>query len=327
MTGTTIRAAALALLWGSAFLWTKLALDGGLSPAQITVARCALGAAVLLALARAARQRLPRDRATWRHLTIAALLCNALPFLLISIAEQRIDSGLAGVLHATTPLWSLLIALVIGTERPLRAARLAGILTGFAGTVLIFAPWHSHGPSGPGIAAMLAAAASYAIAFAYMARHLADRGTGPLALSAAQLLAATGLATVGLAVEPAPAGPPSLTGILAVLLLGTLATGVTFHLNYRLIADEGPTATAAIGYLLPVVSISLGALLLDEQLTARTLTGMAVVLAGVALTRPRPATLTAPDDAATTGRQTPPPRTPASNRPTPSTPGKPATRT
>lgn len=88
MTGTTLRAATLTLLWGSAFLWTKLALDGGLSPAQVTVARCALGAAVLLALARAAHQPLPRDATTWRHLTVAALLCNALPFLLISSANR-----------------------------------------------------------------------------------------------------------------------------------------------------------------------------------------------------------------------------------------------
>ncbi|SCL32208.1 EamA-like transporter family protein [Micromonospora rhizosphaerae] len=160
MTATTVRAAALTLLWGSAFLWTKLALDGGLTPVHVTVVRCALGAAVLLALARAAGQRLPRDGTTWRHLIVAALLCNALPFLLISIGEQTVDTGLAGILHATTPLWSLLLGLAVGTERGIRPARLTGLLLGFAGTVLIFAPWQRHTQTGWGVAALLAAAAA-----------------------------------------------------------------------------------------------------------------------------------------------------------------------
>lgn len=100
---STLRMAVLALLWGSGFLWIKLALNHGLSPLQITVARCALGAGVLLALALAARQRLPRDRRTWGHLLVAAFFCNALPFALFSIGEQTVDSGTAGVLNATTP--------------------------------------------------------------------------------------------------------------------------------------------------------------------------------------------------------------------------------
>ncbi len=74
-------------------------------------------------------------------------------------------------------------------------------------------------------------------------------------------------------------------GALAVGVLGVLATGVTFHLNYRMIAEEGPTSAATVGYLLPVVSVALGALVLDEPLTVRVVTGMAVVLVGVGLTR------------------------------------------
>src|SRR3954464_11374612 len=79
---SSLRMAALALLWGSGFLWIKLALNHGLSPAQITITRCALGTLVLLALARRAGQRLPRNRSVWGHLAIAALFCNAIPFAL-----------------------------------------------------------------------------------------------------------------------------------------------------------------------------------------------------------------------------------------------------
>jgi drug/metabolite transporter (DMT)-like permease len=124
--------------------------------------------------------------------------------------------------------------------------------------------------------------ASYAVAFAYMARKLTAR-QAPLAYSAAQLLMATGWTTLSLPF----AGPvdTDLTGLAAVTALGVLGTGVTFYLNYRLIADEGPVTAATVGYLLPVVSVALGAMVLDERLDSRVLTGMAIVLMGIALTQ------------------------------------------
>ncbi len=285
--GPWARMAVLALLWGSGFLWIKLALEGGLTPGQITVIRCALGAAVLLLLARSARQRLPRDRVVWRRLVVAALFCNALPFLLFAIGEQTVDSGLAGVLNATTPLWSLLIGFALGTERTFTAVRLGGLLLGFAGTLLIFAPWRTAGLLGWGSLALLGAAVSYAVAFAYMGRKLTGGGTAPLALSASQLVMATGLGTLALPATGLEPVDVSLTGVIAVVVLGVFSTGVTFHLNYRLIADEGATSAATVGYLLPVVSVALGALVLDETIGWRVVAGMTVVLVGVAMTRHR----------------------------------------
>ena len=275
----------LAVLWGSGFLWIKLALTG-LTPIQVTVLRCALGALVLLALAGWARQRLPRGALTWRRLVVAALFCNTLPFALFSIGEQTVDSGVAGVLNATTPLWSMLIGLALG-ER-FTGVRLAGLALGFCGVVVIFAPWRQHGLASWGALALLAASASYAVAFAYMARHLVNQGD-PLGMSAAQLVVATGLASLAL-----PAGGLDWSGattgaLLAVGVLGIVATGVTFHLNNRLIATEGATAAATVGYLLPVVSVALGWAVLGEEVGLRVLAGMAVVLAGVALTRRRAA--------------------------------------
>ncbi|MDX3779594.1 DMT family transporter [Streptomyces europaeiscabiei] len=283
---STLRMALLALLWGSGFLWIKLALNHGLSPLQITVTRCALGAGVLLALALAARQRLPRDRRTWGHLLVAAFFCNALPFALFGIGEQTVDSGTAGVLNATTPLWALLLGLLLGTDRPLSPARLTGLLLGFAGVLLIFAPWQRAGLMTGGALALLGAAVSYAVAFAYMGRHLMSRDA-PLAVSAAQLLTATGWAGLALPAGSSLAAGVDLTALAAVTVLGIFGTGITFYLNYRLIADEGATSAATVGYLLPVVSIALGALFLDERVGPRVIAGMVVVLAGVALTRPR----------------------------------------
>ncbi|GAA4592411.1 DMT family transporter [Planotetraspora phitsanulokensis] len=295
-----VRMAVLALLWGSAFLWIRLALDDGLTPLQITFIRSALGAAVLAGLALSARQRFPRGRATWGHLVVAAFFCNALPFFLFGIGEQTVDSGVAGVLNATTPLWSVLIGIAIGTERGLTGVRLGGLVLGFAGTMLIFAPWQEAGLVSWGAAAILGAAASYAVAFAYMGRNLTGKGTTPIALSAAQLAAAAGLSAPALPIggaAPVAVGPMA---VIAVAVLGVFGTGFTFYLNYRLIADEGATSAATVGYLLPVVSVALGAIVLDERLGLRVIAGMAVVLVGVAMTR----------------RQTPgpPPAVPAASR-------------
>ncbi len=282
--GTLVRMGVLALLWGSGFLWIKLALNNGLSPVQITLTRCALGAVILIVLSYSARQRLPRDRATWCHLIVAAFFCNALPFALFSIGEQTVDSGVAGVLNATTPLWSLLIGIAIGTERGLHPIRLSGLLLGFAGTLLIFAPWHQTGLASWGSLAILAAA-SYAVAYAYMGRKLTGKGTAPIALSAAQLITATGLSALALPAGGLVSIHVNPAAVIAVAILGIFGTGFTSALNYRLIADEGATNAATVGYLLPVVSVVLGAIALNEELNFRVIAGMVVVLAGVGMTR------------------------------------------
>jgi EamA-like transporter family len=94
----------LALIWGSAFLWIKLA-DRGFWPVEVTLARLALGAAVLFAIVLARREKVPRSPRLWVHMTVAALFGNAVPYLLFAVAEQHVDSSTAGVINATTPLW------------------------------------------------------------------------------------------------------------------------------------------------------------------------------------------------------------------------------
>ncbi|GGV42448.1 multidrug transporter [Streptomyces longisporoflavus] len=283
-TRAAVRVGVLALLWGSTFLWIELALEG-LTPVQVTLLRCALGAATLMLLLFGTRGRLPADRATWKHIFVAAFFCNALPFGLLSVGQQTVDSGVAGALNATTPLWSVLIGLAIGTERGLRPVRLAGLLLGFAGTSLIFAPWQQSGMTSWGALAILGAAASYAVGFAYMGRHLVGKGMPTLSLSAAQLVAATGLTALALPVGGTATVHVAPATVLAVVILGVFATGVTFHLTYRIIADEGATNAATVGYLLPVVSVALGAVVLGEDFSLRVAAGMVVVLLGVGMTR------------------------------------------
>ncbi|MET9956509.1 DMT family transporter [Streptomyces sp. NPDC006339] len=277
----------LALLWGSTFLWTEVALDA-LTPVQVTFSRCLLGAVTLLVICLATGRRLPGSPAVWGRVVVAAFFCNALPFAMFSFGQQSIDSGVAGVLNATTPLWSLLIGVIVGSERRLRPSRLGGLLLGFAGVVLILAPWQATEAGGWGALAIVVAAAGYAIGFTLMARWLVGRGIPTISLSAAQLIAATALTAPTLPAggfAPIEIAPRELA---AVVVLGVVTTGVTFHLTYRNIAAEGATNTATVGYLLPVVSVALGVVLLHEDFSLRVALGMAVVLAGVGLTR-RPA--------------------------------------
>ncbi len=312
----------LALLWGSTFLWIKVALEG-LSPVQVTLARCVLASLTLACWRYAAGRRLPRGRAVWGRLTVAAFFCNALPFALFSIGEQTVGSGLAGVLNATTPLWSLLIGIAIGTERGLRPVRLGGLLLGFAGVAVIFAPWRHSGSVGWGALAIVGAAVSYAVGFAYMGRRLVGRGIPAISLSSGQILAATGLTALTV-----PAGGLSAVHLrpavaVAALVLGVLATGVTFHLTYRIIADEGATNAATVGYLLPVVSVALGAVFLGEAFSPRVAAGMVVVLVGIAMTRRRPPPARrSPEQGRPDGRA-PAPLVPAEHRPTGTNPALP----
>ena len=278
------RIAVLALLWGSTFLWIEMALEA-LAPVQVTFARCLLGAVTLLAVCLLSGRRLPRGPAVWGRVFVAAFFCNALPFALFSFGQQSVDSGVAGVLNATTPLWPLLLGAVVGTEGGLRPARVAGLLLGFAGVVLIFAPWQARESGGWGALAIVGAAAGYAVGFLFMSRHLVGGGIPTIALSAAQLVAATALTAPTLVaggLTPVEITPRQL---IATVVLGVVATGVTFHLTYRNIAAEGATNTAAVGYLLPVVSVALGVVVLHEDFSLRIAMGMVVVLAGVALTR------------------------------------------
>lgn len=285
--GTLFRMGALALMWGSSFLWIKLGL-AALSPVQLVLARLVLGVVVLIGLCLLRDLDLPRDRRVWTHMVVAALFGNAIPFLAFAYGEQTTDSGLAGVLNSTTPLWAMLIAILIGQRGSLYPIRLVGLLVGFTGTMLIFAPWRSSDLLSWGSLACLGAAASYAISFSYIGKHLSWRGLSPIALAGTQMLTACVLTSAALPIggwEPVHLDTVSL---LAVVALGVFSTGFAFVLNYRLIADEGVVAASAVGYLLPVVSVLLGTIVLHEPLNPRVVAGMLVVLAGVALTRRGP---------------------------------------
>jgi drug/metabolite transporter (DMT)-like permease len=277
----------LALIWGSSFLWIKLA-DRDFSPAEVTFARLALGAAVLFPVVLARRDTVPRSAALWGQIAVAALFANAIPYLLFAVAEQTVDSSTAGIINATTPLWTVVLAMAARHQKTVTAWQGAGLIVGFCGALLIFSPWHSASSvASAGGLECLAASVSYAASFIYMDKFLARRGMSPITLSACQLLLAAGLLAIALPVAGAGAPRAGAASLAGLVILGVLGTGVAYVLNYQIIASEGATVAATVTYLLPVVAIVLGVLVLGETVTAAVLAGIALVLAGVALTRRR----------------------------------------
>jgi drug/metabolite transporter (DMT)-like permease len=285
---TTVRLALLALAWGSTFLWIKLAIRG-LSPVELTLTRLVLGAALLLAVAAAQRSSLPRSPVMWGHIAVASVFGNAVPYLLFAAGEQHVASATAGMLNATTPLWTVVVALAVRHQRALGLRQAAGLAVGFGGALVIFSPWHAAGGlASAGALESAGAAASYGIGYVYMDRFIARRGIGPAALSACQLLAAAVLLAVVLAVTGGPAPRLDLTVTASAVILGVLGTGVAYVLNYQIITSEGATVASTVTYLLPVVAVALGAVALGERVTLPAIGGIALILLGVALTRGRP---------------------------------------
>lgn len=265
-------------------MWIKVGLRG-FTPMQVVFLRLFLAAGLLLLICWIRGLRLPRRPAVWAHFAVAATVGNVVPFFLFGVGERSIDSGLAGILNATTPLWTVVVGLLARTDRVMTAPRAAGLLLGFAGTLVIFAPWRSGGTGTlSGAAACLTAAVLYGMLFVYVGRFLIGRDLAPTVLSAGQLTAATVLSAAALPVGwHAPHLRPDAVGSVAVL--GLLGTGLAYILNYRLITDDGPTVASTVTYLIPVVAVLLGVAALGESLSLLGLAGMAVVLAGVGLVR------------------------------------------
>ena len=241
----------------------------------------------MLVITFARKERLPTDAQLWLHLTVMAVMTNIAPYLLFAWAEVRVSSGLAGVLNATTPLFTVLIALATRTERPLPST-LLGLAIGMGGVVIIAAPWSQnvHGPFGA-IAAVLIASAAYAAAYVYARRFLTPRSLPALVLSTGQMVAGTVVAALLAPLLATQTMHLTAAVFGAVVTLGVAGTGVAYVLNYQLIDHEGPTAASTVAYLIPVVAVALGAIVLGEPITWTLVIGGGTILVGVALTERR----------------------------------------
>jgi drug/metabolite transporter (DMT)-like permease len=278
----------LGFLWGSSYLFIKVGVDAGLEPFTLVTMRLLIGLALLVAVVATARQALPRSASTYAHLAVMGLFSVALPFSLITFAEQSVDSALAAILTAAVPIFVIPFAALLLPDERITPNRLVGIGIGLVGVAILVGFDPATLASGDLLAelALIGAAISYAVGAVYARRMV--HGLAPMIQAVFQVAFAFAMAAIlAFTFERPLSAPLSGEALLAVVWLGLLGSGVAYLVFFRLLANWGATRTALVAYLLPVWGIVLGALVLREALDARLLLGTALIIGGIALVNAR----------------------------------------
>ncbi|WP_047467975.1 DMT family transporter [Streptomyces sp. M10] len=271
---------ALACAWGSSFLFIKIGLEG-LTPAQVVWGRLVLGAVALCVVMAVTGGRIPRDPGVWLRLSVVSVLLCVVPFLLFSWAEQHLDSGMASILNATTPLLTLAVGAVALAGERLGRRGTAGLLAGFAGVLVLIGPSGLAGGQLTPVLACLGATSCYGVAFVYLRRYVTPLGLPAVSVAFVQVVigAALMLAATPWLADPAPRIDARIA--VAMVALGALSTGLAYLWNANIVQAWGAVNASAVTYLTPVVGVTAGVLLLGEQLTWNQPLGAALVVAGI----------------------------------------------
>jgi drug/metabolite transporter (DMT)-like permease len=274
----------LSVLWGASFFFNAVALTE-LPPATVVALRTLSGGLLLYLAMRAAGGALPADRAAWGAFLVMGILNNVLPFTLIAWGQSTIPSGLASILNATTPFFTVVAANYLTRDEPITPTRIAGVVIGFTGVVIMIGADALAEATNHLLAelAILGAALCYALSAIY-ARRFARMGMPPLVTATGQIIiGAAILSALSLATDrPWTLPIPSWTVIGAVLGLGALSTSLAYLIYYRLLATAGAVNVMLVTFLIPVTAIILGALVLGERLSLNHFAGMALIAAGLA---------------------------------------------
>jgi drug/metabolite transporter (DMT)-like permease len=269
---------ALGAVWGGSFFFFAIALRD-FPPLTIALGRVAVGALCLAATYVVLGRVLPVGWRLWREFLALGALNNAIPFVATTMAQQTISSGLASILNATTPIFSVVVAGAIGHER-LSARRLGAIGLGLAGVAVLMGPaaWREIGDAW-GQLLVLAAAISYSLAGVY-SRRFNDRP--PLDVAFGQVVGATMLLLpLAVVFDRFSTLEPGWPALAAILGIGTLCTAAAYPLFFVILRRAGATNAMLVTLVNPVTAVILGVAFLDEIMTWRMLGGMALI--GLAL--------------------------------------------
>ena len=292
----------LALVFGSAFFFGDLGLKS-FGPLSVAAGRVSSAAIILTAVALLRGRRFPGSPRTWAALLVMGALNNALPFSLIFWGQTRIDSGLATILNAMTPIFTVILAHLVGDER-LTLRRFSGVPLGFAGVAVLIGPGAlSHlDPTDVAELAVLLAALCYALAGLWGRQF---RGLPVEVAAAGMLIGSSAILLPAAAFFEHPwNASPSAISLGGIAALGLLSTAIAYLLYFKLLARVGATNLLLVTFLLPIVALVLGALFLGEHVQPMDLLGLALIMGGLAaidgrlLTRLR---ASAPRAAATSG--------------------------
>ena len=272
----------LALVWGISFFLTEICLRD-LGPLTLATARVGLAAMVLLAFAAVRGEELPKGWTDWGTLAFMGLINNALPFSLIMWGQVSIDSGLASILNATTPLFAFVFAHFLTKDERMTRRGAAGVGIGFLGAVVLIGPGAlaGIGIQSWGQMAVMAAAMSYAMAGIF-GRRL--RRFSPIVSAGCMTAcAAVMLLPVALLLESPWTARPDLATWSALATLAVISTAFAYILYFRILASAGATNLLLVTFLIPVAAVLLGALALGEAVTLTALAGMLLIFLGLAV--------------------------------------------
>jgi drug/metabolite transporter (DMT)-like permease len=279
---------ALGFFWGSSYLFIKIGVDHGLQPFTLITFRLLIGFLLLATVVGIAREPLPRDPRMYGHLFVMGVVNIAIPFSLITFAEQSVDSSLAAVINGAVPLFVIVIAAIFLAGETITLNRLAGLAVGFVGVAFIVGLDITDlgSSSAIGELALLGSTLSYAVGAVYARAHI--HGLRPMIPAVFQVF--FGLlvtSTLAFATEHPLAVPWVPESILAVVWLGLLGSGLAYLCFFRILQHWGATRTSLVAYLLPIYGIALGALVRAEPISTSTLVGTALIVGGIALVNAR----------------------------------------
>lgn len=268
--------AVLSVLWGGSFFFNGAALRE-LPPLTLVLLRVALGAAILLPLLRVQRIGLPNGMTGWTPFVAIGLLNNVIPFSLIVIGQTFVPSGLASILNATTPLFTVMVMAAAG-EEALQMRRVAGVALGVVG-VVILRGWGIETRPGQGLGILLCLGGALSYGFAALAARRLLKDSPPLGTATFQLMASTVMMAVvaGVMEQPWRLPIPGLTTWFAVLGLAGLSTALAYIVFFQIIRRSGATNVMLVTLLIPVTAILLGWLVLGEPVSAREIAGAIVI--------------------------------------------------
>jgi drug/metabolite transporter (DMT)-like permease len=272
----------LGSIWSSSFLWIKVAVQE-VGPVTLVAFRVLFGLLFGLVVILIQRTKLPKTWSEWFPLLLLGITNVAIPFFLISWGEQVIDSGVAAILDATVPLFTIVIAHVWLHDDKITFFKTLGLLVGFAGVVVLMSKDIGQSASPLlGQGAVILASAFYAGSSVY-ARRTTENSAGILR-SVGPLLSSTAIMWLATATVERPLRMPQLPITwVALLWLGILGSGFAFILSYYLIHEIGPTRTTMVTYLFPLGGVILGATFLGEQLSWQVLVGGALIVVSLAV--------------------------------------------
>lgn len=268
------------LIWGSSFLFIEQSLTF-LSPAGVAFWRTFLGAVVLAVVIAVRRYRLPKTLKPWLLMLVGGLFMSAIPATLFGFAQQQVNSSLASILNASTPIFTVLAILIAFPAEKPKPQVILGLLIGLVGVAVVLGVWSGFGDNDPlAILALLAAVACYGIGSPFIRRFVEPLGLNrEVAVFGQVFTSAVVLAPFYLAGGIAHS-EPSAVAVGSILALGALGTGFAYILYYRLLATVGSPIASAVTYVTPVVGVALGVLLLGESLTWHEPVGALIVIAG-----------------------------------------------